>query len=319
MRLEQVKGNTWALFSWEIIPLYKLDDRRCILLDTGLVDQREKLDTALQEADLIPVGIICTHSHIDHMGNNAFLMEKYGAKLAMPLFEAGHQTSYLAMNSTNYLLSPEDVEAAPTIHGTPCLADRIILPTEESISFCGAEFGILHTPGHTAGHICVRTPDDVLYLADAMMTGKTLHHSKFPYAYSVQHYLDSMRKIRTEKAAKYVVAHFGIYDEILPLIDMEARFLAERMLELLNLIPGVTTPKKLASDICRTYRINADNLRDLAYFEASAQAYLNYLRVLGHVEAFMEDNQILFRRTAYSWEWERKKETVTLPQPGQFR
>ena len=43
MKLTQVRGNTWVLDSWELIPLYKLDDHRCVLLDTGTVEQREDL------------------------------------------------------------------------------------------------------------------------------------------------------------------------------------------------------------------------------------------------------------------------------------
>ena len=49
MELEQVKGNTWVLKSWELIPFYKLDDSHCILLDTGLNDQREDLEGSLRE------------------------------------------------------------------------------------------------------------------------------------------------------------------------------------------------------------------------------------------------------------------------------
>ena len=52
MELEQVKGNTWVLKSWELIPLYKLDDHRCVLLDTGLRRQQEDLDTSLRQAGL---------------------------------------------------------------------------------------------------------------------------------------------------------------------------------------------------------------------------------------------------------------------------
>ncbi len=186
MELEQVKGNTWVLKSWELIPFYKLDDSHCILLDTGLNDQREDLEGSLREAGLTPVGVICSHAHIDHMGNVAYLKQTYGTQLAMSLGEAGHQMSYLGLNITNYLMSPEDVVESPPLHGTPCLADRIILPTEDRITFCGATFDIIHTPGHTVDHICTRTPDNVLYLGDAMMTGRTLHHSKFPFAFCVR-------------------------------------------------------------------------------------------------------------------------------------
>ncbi len=63
--------------------------------------------------------------------------------------------------------------------------------------------------------------------------------------------------MRTEPADKFIVAHYGIYDEILPLVDMEARFFAERMVDLLDLVDGPTTPAKMAADICRTYHIDA--------------------------------------------------------------
>ena len=69
MELERVKGNTWVLKSWELIPLYQVDDTRCILLDTGTVDQRAELEAALDQAGLTPVAILGSHAHIDHMGS----------------------------------------------------------------------------------------------------------------------------------------------------------------------------------------------------------------------------------------------------------
>ena len=227
--------------------------------------------------------------------------------------------SYRGLNITNYLMSPEDVVESPPLHGTPCLADRIILPTEDRITFCGATFDIIHTPGHTVDHICTRTPDNVLYLGDAMMTGRTLHHSKFPFAFCVRDYLDSMRKMRTEPADKFIVAHYGIYDEILPLVDMEARFFAERMVDLLDLVDGPTTPAKMAADICRTYHIDAGDLRNLSYFATSSLSYINYLRGLGYLEAYIEDNQIFYRRTPAYYERKEQKSQSVLPKTGQFR
>ena len=70
MKLTQVKGNTWVLEGFELIPLYKVDEGHCILLDTGLAQEREELEQALEEAGLTPVGILCSHAHVDHAGNN---------------------------------------------------------------------------------------------------------------------------------------------------------------------------------------------------------------------------------------------------------
>ena len=45
MELTQVKGNTYVLEGEELIPLYLLDNGKCILLDTGLLEEREDLET----------------------------------------------------------------------------------------------------------------------------------------------------------------------------------------------------------------------------------------------------------------------------------
>lgn len=89
MKLTQVRGNTWVLDSWELIPLYKLDDRRCVLLDTGTVEQREDLEDTLDEAGLTPVAILGSHTHIDHMGSHAYFQKTRGTQVVMSLGEAG--------------------------------------------------------------------------------------------------------------------------------------------------------------------------------------------------------------------------------------
>src|SRR5699024_1324310 len=137
----------------------------------------------------------------------------------------------------------------------------------DRVTLFGAEFTILRTPGHTVDHICVGTPDDVLYVGDAMMTGRTLHYAKFPYALSMEVYLDSMVKLREAKAACYVVAHKGVYADIRPFIDLEHQFHRQRMEELADLMTGPTTPKDLTVAICQTYQVVTQNPRTLAYFE----------------------------------------------------
>ena len=89
MNLIQIKGNTWVLEGVEYIPLYKLDESRCVLLDTGLLQEREELEQALGAAGLTPVGVLCSHAHVDHCANNGYLQEKYGAKVALTFPEAG--------------------------------------------------------------------------------------------------------------------------------------------------------------------------------------------------------------------------------------
>lgn len=314
MKLTQVRGNTWVLDSWELIPLYKLDDHRCVLLDTGTVEQREDLEDTLDEAGLTPVAILGSHTHIDHMGSHAYLQKTRGTQVVMSLGEAGQIFSPLGLqlqyNNFPMALFPD----YPELGTAPCVPDRVILPGEEAVTLFGATFGILRTPGHTVDHICVRTPDDVLYVADAMMTGRTLHYAKFPYALSMETYLDSMVKLREAKAACYVVAHKGIYEDIRPFIDLELQFLRQRMEELADLMTGPTTPKDLTVAICQTYQVGTQNPRTLAYFEHASEVYLRYLVAQGLAELRVEKGRLVYRRVQRP-----ARAVAAMPPTGRFR
>ena len=56
MNLTQIKGNTWVIEANQLIPLYKLGDGRCVLLDTGLFEEREELEETLLSNGLTPAG-----------------------------------------------------------------------------------------------------------------------------------------------------------------------------------------------------------------------------------------------------------------------
>ena len=68
MKLTQVRGNTWVIEAMALIPFYKLDSRRVILLDTGLREEGEAIEQTLLKHGLEPAGILCSHVHVDHCG-----------------------------------------------------------------------------------------------------------------------------------------------------------------------------------------------------------------------------------------------------------
>ena len=319
MKVEHVKGNTWVLIDWEYIPFYKVDEKHCILLDTGTHEQREDLENTLLGLGLTPVGILGSHAHIDHMGSFGYLQQKYGATLALTLGEAGQIYSHIGLHLQYNNLALEEFPKFPELYTAPCLPDRIILPHEDEVELCGVKFDIIRTPGHTVDHICVRTPDNVLYLGDAMMTGRTLHRSKFPYAFDVQTYLNSLGKLRLAEADRFIVAHQGVYDEILPFIDLELRFITTRMLELLDLVPagGYTTPKLMTQAMCQKYRIHSDSVRTMAYYESAGGIYIHYLVGQGYLESYVEDDQIRYRLTQLAKDRDKLKDDG-LPKAGLF-
>ena len=100
MNLTQVKGNTWVIEANQLIPLYKLEDGRCVLLDSGLLEEREELEETLRAAGLTPARVLCSHAHVDHCANNRYFQEKYGAKIALTFPEAGMCTNALTLKGS---------------------------------------------------------------------------------------------------------------------------------------------------------------------------------------------------------------------------
>ncbi len=297
MTLRQVKGNTWVIEGFSMIPLYKLDDRRCVLLDSGLPREEGALDALLRAQGLTCVGILNSHAHMDHAGNNAFFQRSYATQIALSLGEAGIQSGPLSLQVSVGNLSPGQMRRHQGLGIPLAVADVVIRPEDRQVSFCGAEFQVIHTPGHSADHICVITPDGVCYLGDAVITGHTLFRAKFPFMVSMEDTLRSLRLLRGVRAEAFVAAHGGVYPELLPYIDMELRFLRARMREILLLAEGEFALEDLAVRIGRAFRIHPRDVQEALYFERASQAYLHYLLDEGCLETFLRDDRVRYRRT----------------------
>ena len=247
MKLTQVKGSTWVLEANELIPLYLLDDRRCVLLDSGLAKEREEIEKTLLEAGLEPAGILCSHAHVDHCANNRYFQEKYHLPVALTAPEAGMCSSILNLKCYRLLVSPDaaEQEMSEMVH----VPDLILPPVDGPIRLAGAMFRILHTPGHSSGHICAVTPDNVCYTGDALMS-QALLDAKLPYGLSIQLAMESRERLRElEDCDFFIMAHKGVCAgrEIGPLIDANQELVRRRAGEIRDLI---TEPMDF-SQICR--------------------------------------------------------------------
>ena len=215
MKRTNVKGNTWILEGPQLVGLYQIDEKTCLLFDPGSTKLRPGIEAALQEAGLTPVAILGSHTHIDHMGSHAYFQKTRGTQVVMSLGEAGQIFSPWA-SSCNTTTSHGPLPGLSRAGHRPLRARPGDPPGGGGRHPLRGHLRHPPHPGpHRGPHLHPR-PGQRLYLGDAMMTGRTLHHSKFPYAFCVKDYLDSMRKMRTEPAEKFIVAHFGHYERSSP-------------------------------------------------------------------------------------------------------
>jgi len=296
MKLTQVKGNTWVLEGIELIPLYKLDDKRCVLLDSGLLEEREKLEQTLLDAGLTPVGILCSHAHVDHCANNAYFQEKYGAKVALTYPEAGMCASVLNLKCYFLTLSPGTVERESV-----CMVHDpdIFLPMSDGpFDAWGVRFQLIHTPGHSAGHICTITPDNVCYAADALLSQELLN-AKLPYSLCHKLAMESREKLRHLDCDTFIMAHRGVCTgaEIGALIDGNQALVRRRAEEILNLIDRPMTGSQIVEKTCTLYQLFTHKPRRSLRFERNIRFFLEYLVDTGQLFEMCRNGTTYYSRT----------------------
>lgn len=294
MKLTQVKGNTWVAEGYELIPFYKLDGKRCVLLDTGLLEEREELEAALLGAGLTPAGVLCSHAHVDHCANNGYFQEKYGAKIALTFPEAGMCANLLNLKCyfLTLPLGMVEREAGCMVH-----EPDVILPPDGPFSFCGTLFQIIHTPGHSAGHVSTVTPDGVCYAADALLSAGLLE-AKLPYNLNHQLAMDSREKLRKVDCELFIMAHRGVCpaSEIGALIDANQALLRRRAEEVLELVDRPMTVSEIDQAACRRYQLFTHRLRRALRYQRNVSFLVEYLADRGALVPEIRDGVVFYKK-----------------------
>ena len=298
MQLKQAAGNTWYLEDWQDIPLYKTSEHTCVLLDSGLRSQRDLIERTLARNGLTPVGILGSHVHGDHSANHRYFQQKYGIPVALSAGEAGIAVSPLNLKAYYfYMLHPQQPSTDATESDLLVEADRIIMPSETTVDFCGATFGIIHTPGHTPDHISIVTPDDVCYLGDAILTDKFNSDAKLPYFFSVQPSIEAMEKLAATDHKLYIAAHRGVYDEVKPLADAciaSVKRCANRILDTADC--GLTRSEIIIA-ACTMMKMLSSKPRKAAFYERNIHIYVDYLVDCGALEVVVRDGVEYYVKT----------------------
>ena len=100
--------------------------------------------------------IVSSHGHWDHIGDNAAVAEHTGADVAAHPFDHDR----LIHPSTN---APFDI---------PPSVPAVDLAEGGEVRFGAIRLRVLHTPGHTAGSVCLYEPDEgLLFSGDTLFAG----------------------------------------------------------------------------------------------------------------------------------------------------
>lgn len=123
-------------------------DGDCIIIDAGNYSSAEdrQISAFIKERGFKPVMAINTHGHVDHMLGVEYVKESYGIPFALH-------------SADNFLIetAPQHGEIYGFQVGEVPSVEKD-LSTIKSISLGDTELQIIHTPGHTPGHVCFFDP-----------------------------------------------------------------------------------------------------------------------------------------------------------------
>ena len=123
--------------------VHKLDSQNCIVIDPGY--EAHTILDKLDELGLHAEAILLTHGHFDHVGAVRDLAATIGCHVYM---------------------RPEETAMPPQLTAGPLYYTHEY-PAEGKLQVAGMDILVMHTPGHTAGSVC-------LLIDNAMFSGDTL-------------------------------------------------------------------------------------------------------------------------------------------------
>ncbi|WDM23318.1 MBL fold metallo-hydrolase [Paenibacillus polymyxa] len=206
-----------------IYPVLLKDEDGLTLIDTGMLGQLEPLRKAISDVgeDISRLKrIILTHQDIDHIGNVHALLDLLPntALLAhkddVPYMTGERPFVKLTSERIKQMDTALKQQAEDMIRRLPDLRFAHILDDGEYLPY-GGGIQIIHTPGHTPGHISLYVPAQKLLLAaDELLVveGELVGPAEsatpdMPLA------LKSLEKLTVLDIEKVVCYHGGYYDQ----------------------------------------------------------------------------------------------------------
>ena len=129
---------------------------KCVLVDPG--DEAQKIINYINEKHILPIAIINTHAHLDHIGAISEIKAEYSIPFYLHTEEKPILDSYLV---SCRMFGMKPAESPSVDEWLNASGELLIGPFK---------FLIIETPGHTPGG-CSFLIDDIIFVGDTLFQG----------------------------------------------------------------------------------------------------------------------------------------------------
>lgn len=288
--LIQVAPHTYYIQSPAKIGVVETSDGHVVLIDSGNDKEagrkvRQHLDRQGWTLD----AIYNTHSNADHIGGNAYLAKQTDCALYAPGIEAAFTQHPI-------------LEPALLYGGYPmkALRHKFLLAQESNAQpltpeHLPAGFELIPLPGHFFDMVGLRTPDDVVFLADCLSSQATLDKYQISYVYDVAAYLDTLEHVKEMQATLFVPAHADATDNIAPLAQYNIDKVNEIAGHILDFCAAPHTFEEVLQHLFTSYDL-AMTFEQYALVGSTVRNYLSWLLDSERLSATFTNNRLLWQR-----------------------
>lgn len=285
-----VAPHTYYIQSPAKIGVVETSDGHVVLIDSGNDKEagrkvRQHLDRQGWTLD----AIYNTHSNADHIGGNAYLAKQTGCALYAPGIEAAFTQHPI-------------LEPALLYGGYPmkALRHKFLLAQESDAQpltpeHLPAGFELIPLPGHFFDMVGLRTPDDVVFLADCLSSQATLDKYQISYVYDVAAYLDTLERVKEMHATLFVPAHANATEDIAPLAQYNIDKVNEIAGHILDFCAAPHTFEEVLQHLFTSYDL-AMTFEQYALVGSTVRNYLSWLLDSERLSATFTDNRLLWQR-----------------------
>lgn len=293
---KHISGNTDCILTGGCLLLvYHLNDREIIMVDSG--DQRNpELVDGLKADGYRVVAVLQSHLHVDHVQNNELLIGAFGTQIF------ANEDEIRATCSEDQIAKEWNLQNAREVSK---FLDNYNYPIEplkdaaEYIVFGNTAFHIFHLFGHSPGHIGIMTPDNVLYVGDALLSTHVVQSARLPYNDNVRMAVHSMNHLRNIGADYYAIAHMECIErkDLGVLIRQNEMLLEVICEEILEIINEPIEREELVETFLRTYGIRSNWNLQKAAFRHCLRGFIDYLVEEERLWKIVDGHRVLVEKT----------------------
>lgn len=286
----EAAGGSYYIQSPAKIGLVRLEGGEVCLIDSGSdKDAGRKVRQILDKNGWKLLAIYNTHSNADHIGGNKYLQGQTGCKIYAPGIECDFTRHPVLEPSFLYGGYPFAELRHKFLMAQPSEAEPL---TEAALP---AGLTAIPLPGHFFEMVGFRTADDVVYLADCLSSRETLAKYRIGFIYDVAAYLQTLEAVKAMQAALFVPAHAEPARDIAPLAQYNIDQVQAVGETILALCAEPLCFEQLLQKLFCEYDL-AMTFEQYVLVGSTVRSYLAWLKDTGRMQAFFENNLLLWRR-----------------------